>query len=290
MPAAGAGDREERAQRDDVRRGEDDRGGRRGPADQDRTGVNGEDGDRGGGGPGRTARRPRPPPRGWPGGRARRRAARAARATEDQPGVGAWAAQTSRTIAPAATPAAWKRPSRSRSAAAPKARVSTRRTTKSGHGGMPSARVRGHGHEEEVGHEAERAAEAEAAALRSADARARPGVAGDHEEREARSPRRGRAAARPCRAASIHQLPRTIQDRKPPATLSPERRVEAASMKRPAFRMARSRARPKSAPGATRVAGEVEEKEERRDQDQLPRPPSARAGDPRRRARTGTPR
>jgi hypothetical protein len=63
------------------------------------------------------------------------------------------------------------------------------------------------------------------------------------------TPREGSSAT--SSAAATHQEPRTTQERRPPATLRTGRRAEAASTKRPAFRMASRRASPKSAPGAT---------------------------------------
>ena len=54
VPAAGGREGEERAEGDDVGRGEDDRGGRVRPADQDRSDVKGEERDRRRAGPGRT--------------------------------------------------------------------------------------------------------------------------------------------------------------------------------------------------------------------------------------------
>ncbi len=73
-------------------------------------------------------------------------------------------------------------------------------------------------------------------------------------------------------AASSHQAASTIQERKPPTRLSAGSRADAVSMKRPAFRIASRSASPKSAPGATRWSGQVEQQHERRDQHGAPAP------------------
>ncbi len=127
-------------------------------------------------------------------------------------------------------------------------------------------RVRGHGHEEEVGHETERAAEAEAAGSPLAPTRV-PAQAWPATMRSARpvtTARAGSSATVPL--ASIHQLPRTIQERKPPATLSagqPRRgRLDEEARVQDGEKQGEAEERPRG----DAVAGEVEEKEERGDQ------------------------
>ena len=288
MPAAGGREGEERAQRDDVGRGEDDRGGRRRPADQDRPDVK----RRRARPPPRRARpgrrRPRSPPRGWPGGRARRRR----RARRGPP----WTSPASARGRPRRAGRSPRRRRRRPGSGRPggggrrrrrpgSARGAPRRAARAGRpapGPTPPPRGRGGPRDR-----ARCRGRSRGSPLAPTRAPAQAWPATMRSARPVTTARAGSSATVPL--ASIHQRAEDDPGEEAAGDAQPGEACRGRLDEEPGVQDGEKQGEAEERSRGDAVAGEVQEKEERRDQHQPPgplrleRPTEARA-------RTGTPR